>query len=183
MNKSIAELKRASKFLSYVVRHKPEDIGLKLNAEGWASIAELIEKAQPRITLSHNLIEQVVATSDKQRFKISGDGLRIRANQGHSINVDLKLKQTVPPPLLYHGTATRFSDSIMKNGLKPGQRHHVHLSTDVETATAVGQRYGKPLILKVDAQRMHKQGHEFFLSENNVWLTDAVPPEFISAAA
>jgi putative RNA 2'-phosphotransferase len=182
MNKSSSELKSASKFLSYVLRHSPEDIGLELDAEGWALIAELINKARPRKSLSQELIEHIVATNDKQRFKISSDGLSIRANQGHSTKVDLKLKPQEPPLELYHGTAIRFSDSIRKDGLKPGKRHHVHLSTNVVTATAVGQRHGKPIVLKVDAKSMHQQGYAFFLSENGVWLTDTVPPEFLSVA-
>lgn len=171
--------KAVSKFLSFVLRHCPEDIGLELDTEGWTLISELIDKAQPKMTLSLELIEQVVSSSDKQRFKISDDGLKIRANQGHSIKVDLKLTAKEPPSELFHGTATRFLDSIKKEGLKPGQRHHVHLSTDVETAISVGKRYGKPMILEIDSGSMRQQGYEFFLSENNVWLVGEVPPEFI----
>lgn len=180
MNKSKTELKNTSKFLSYVLRHCPEDINLALDPDGWACISELMSKAQPKIQLTQSIIEEVVSTSDKQRFKISDDGLKIRANQGHSIKVDLNLIPQEPPVILYHGTATRFLDSILDEGLKPGKRHHVHLSTDIATANSVGQRYGKPVILKIDSESMSKQGYEFYLSDNNVWLTSNVPPQFLS---
>ena len=143
-------------------------------------MTELIEKAKPQINLTPELIKQTVIENDKKRFSLTDDGHYIRASQGHSIKVDLKLTPRKPPTMLYHGTATRFLDTIMKEGLKPKQRNHVHLSTDTATATAVGQRYGKPVILKIDAQSMHEQGHEFFLSDNNVWLTKHVPACFIS---
>ena len=180
MSNSNNKLKEISKFLSYVLRHCPEDIELTLDPGGWASISELISKAQTKINITQELIEQVAATSDKQRFKISDDNLSIRANQGHSIKVDLKLTPQKPPATLYHGTATRFLDSIKQKGLKPGQRHHVHLSTDIATAKAVGQRYGKPIILQVDSENMFKQGYKFFLSDNNVWLTEQVPEIFLT---
>lgn len=180
MSKSNNKLKEISKFLSYVLRHCPEDIELTLDPEGWASISELISKAQTKIDITQELIEQVVATSDKQRFKISDDNLSIRASQGHSIKVNLKLTPQKPPATLYHGTATRFLDSIKQEGLKPGQRHHVHFSTDVATAKAVGQRYGKPVILKINSENMFKQGYKFFLSDNNVWLTEYVSTQFLS---
>ncbi|MCV6638299.1 RNA 2'-phosphotransferase [Candidatus Albibeggiatoa sp. nov. NOAA] len=173
-------LKKVSKFLSYVLRHCPEDIKLTLDTEGWASIEELIEKAQPKFQLNHDIIKHVVATNNKQRFKISADGLKIRANQGHSIDINLNLTPQEPPKILYHGTATRFLDSILKQGLKSGNRQHVHLSKDMETAIAVGQRHGKPVILQIDTQAMSKQGHIFFLSDNKVWLTEHVPAQFLS---
>ena len=174
------ELNRVSKFLSYVLRHRPEDIGLVLDNEGWASISELIEKAQPKLPITRQILEQVVATNDKKRFKISDDGLKIRASQGHSVNVDLALKPQKPPDTLYHGTATRFLDSIQKEGLKSGQRQYVHLSIDIDTAKAVGKRYGKPAILQIDALTMYQQGYNFYCSENQVWLVDKVPPLFIT---
>lgn len=170
---------KISKLLSFVLRHKPESISLTLDEHGWASVAELIEKAQSQITLTPELIKQVAVTNDKKRFSLSDDGQFIRANQGHSIRVDLKLLSKEPPVILYHGTATRFLNSIKQEGLKPGQRHHVHLSSDIETATAVGKRYGKPVILEVAAGAMHQQGFEFFLSDNGVWLTDSVPTNFL----
>jgi putative RNA 2'-phosphotransferase len=177
------KLTKASKFLSLILRHKPDEIGLTLDAEGWAPISEIIDKSQSKMPLTKELIEQVVSTSDKQRFKLSDDGLMIRANQGHSIKVDLKLSPKEPPAILYHGTDSRFMDSINQEGLKPGQRHHVHLSTDIATATAVGKRYGKVVILEIDAEAMQKQGYKFFLSDNNVWLTENVPPQFLKEAS
>lgn len=172
-------LTKASKFLSYVLRHKPGAIGLNLDKEGWASIDELIDKAQAEIKLDKELIEQVVVTSDKKRFALSEDGLLIRANQGHSVKVDIGLKPTKPPAILYHGTATRFLESIMQEGLKPGQRHHVHLSSDTDTAKAVGQRYGKPAILEINTEQMHNDGYQFFLSDNHVWLISSVANQYI----
>lgn len=174
---------KISKFLSFVLRHKPEAINLTLNEQGWASVAELIEKAKPQITLTHELIRQVVIDNDKKRFSLSDDNQYIRANQGHSVKIDLKLTPKKPPTVLYHGTATRFLNSIKQEGLKAGQRHHVHLSSDIETATAVGKRYGKPVILEISAGAMHQQGFKFFLSENNVWLTEHVPVNFLSVIA
>ncbi|EFO28946.1 putative RNA 2'-phosphotransferase [Roseibium sp. TrichSKD4] len=167
------KLKEISKFLSYVLRHKPEAIGLSMDEAGWVAIDEILEKANRPI--SRELIEQIVAENDKQRFAISSDGRQLRANQGHSVSVDLKLKPKEPPAELFHGTASRFLDSIFEKGLVPGTRQHVHLSANVETALKVGQRHGKPVILAVPALEMHQSGHFFFLSENGVWLTHAVP--------
>lgn len=174
-----------SKFLSYVLRHEPQAIGITLDSEGWADIAALIEGArQAGKTIDRDLIQQVVDTSDKKRFSISEDGLRIRAAQGHSTKrVTIAYPETVPPEFLYHGTATRFLESILKEGLRPGERHHVHLSQDAQTAIAVGQRYGKPVVLKIEALRMHQQGFKFFLADNGVWLADQVPPEFLTLAS
>lgn len=175
---SSKQLDKTSKFLSLVLRHKPDAIGLELDEHGWADIDDLVTKGNASgetSSLDRALIQKVVASSDKKRFLISDDGLRIRANQGHSIQVDLQLKPATPPEFLYHGTATRFLDSIRKEGLKPQQRQHVHLSMDIETATAVGQRYGTPAILKIKALLMHQQGFVFYLSENGVWLTEQVP--------
>lgn len=171
-----------SKFLSYVLRHEPQAIGLTLDSEGWADIEVLIEGArQTGKTLDRVLIQRVVDTSDKKRFTISEDGLRIRAAQGHSTKtVAITYPEAVPPEFLYHGTATRFLKSILKEGLRPGQRHHVHLSQDVETAIVVGLRYGKPVVLKIEALRMHQQGFKFFLADNGVWLTNQVPPVFLT---
>ncbi|PSF05918.1 RNA 2'-phosphotransferase [Marinobacter fuscus] len=179
---SSKQLNKVSKFLSFVLRHKPEAIGLELDTNGWANIDDLISKANASsepINLDRTLIQEVVDTSDKKRFIISDDGQNIRANQGHSINVDLQLKPVTPPEFLYHGTATRFLNSILQEGLKPQQRQYVHLSTDIETATAVGQRYGKPLILKIKALLMHEQGFVFYQSENGVWLTESVPSTYL----
>jgi len=170
-------IKQTSKFLSLLLRHKPETIGLKLDKNGWAEIDELIEKSK-NITLTRALIESVVEQDDKQRFIIEGN--RIRANQGHSIAIDLALNAVTPPEVLYHGTATRFLDSIMQTGLSKQKRQHVHLSKETETATRVGMRHGKVVILEVDSKRMHEEGYLFYLSENGVWLTDVVPKAFLS---
>ncbi|KQU76024.1 MULTISPECIES: RNA 2'-phosphotransferase [unclassified Rhizobacter] len=171
-----------SKFLSFVLRHKPDAIGLVLDAQGWASIDELIEKANAAGTpFGREDLLQVVKTSDKKRFSVSPDELRVRAAQGHSVSVELGLSPQVPPPVLYHGTATRFVESIMSEGLKPQERQHVHLSIDEATAQRVGQRHGTPLVLKVDALRMQAQGFTFFMADNGVWLTDQVPAEFLWA--
>ena len=169
----------ASRFLSLVLRHRPDLIGLPLDDAGWAEIDALVRLSQGHRPLTRALIETVVATSDKQRFAISADGLRIRANQGHSIDVDLALDVVAPPEHLYHGTAARFVEAIRREGLSRRDRHHVHLSADVETATRVGARHGKPVVLVVRAAGMAAAGHVFHRSANGVWLTDAVPVAFI----
>ena len=170
-----------SKLLSYILRHMPQSIGLKLDNEGWANIGELINCAnQSGKMVSHELIQQVVESSDKKRFSISTDGLSIRAAQGHSTeSVSITYAEKIPPALLYHGTATRFLESIEQQGLLAGQRQHVHLSEDMQTAIAVGQRYGKPVVLTIDVLQMHQQGFKFYQSDNGVWLTEKVPTEFI----
>lgn len=172
---------RISKFLSLVLRHKPEEIGLVLDQNGWASVDELIALAAVRGTkLSRHLIESIVAESDKKRFAISEDGTKIRANQGHSVDIALGLAPQTPPERLYHGTATRFLDSIRESGLHSASRQHVHLSSDLETAEKVGRRHGKPVILTVESGQMARDGHHFYLSENGVWLTAAVPAKYLN---
>ena len=174
------DLVRTSKFLSLILRHQPEKIGLTLDANGWADIDTLIRLAnQSGKRLSRSLLERIVAENDKKRFAINSAGTHIRANQGHSVEVDLALSPQEPPELLYHGTATRFLDSIRKQGLMSGSRQHVHLSIDLETATKVGQRHGKPHILTIQSGNMHRAGFPFYLSENGVWLTDLVPPQYL----
>ncbi len=169
-----------SKFLSLVLRHEPERIGLTLDSAGWVLVDDLLVKlSRAGKPVSRELLQQVIDTSDKQRFALSTDGLSIRANQGHSVEVDLALAPQVPPELLYHGTATRSLDSILKTGLSRGARHHVHLTERPATAVAVGQRYGAPVMLRIAALRMHQAGHVFFCTANQVWLSDTVPPEFI----
>jgi putative RNA 2'-phosphotransferase len=179
MSKQLTEL---SKFLSYILRHEPQSIGLTLDANGWASIDELISlAANAGKSFDLGLLQQVVDTSDKKRFTLSADGLSIRAAQGHSSEqVNINYEAVTPPSMLYHGTATRFLDSIRAQGLLSGQRHYVHLSESVETASRVGERYGKLHLLAVDCARMSAAGFEFFRSENNVWLTKHVPAEYIS---
>jgi putative RNA 2'-phosphotransferase len=171
-----------SKFLSYVLRHRPDAIGMELDREGWVEIAALITAAaKAGKKLDGDLIRSIVETSDKKRFSISGDGLRIRAAQGHSSpSVHISYPEKGPPEFLYHGTATRFIRSIRKEGLRPGPRHYVHLSPDMQTAATVGERHGKPVVLIVAAHAMHEQGFRFFQADNGVWLTEKIPPDFLA---
>jgi len=174
------EIESTSKFLSFVLRHQPHAIGLKLDGEGWADVQDLIvlSKSDGR-NLTLELIEEVVATSDKKRFAFSNDRTKIRASQGHSVSIELGLKPIEPPDVLYHGTATRFLDSIKEKGLISGSRRHVHLSAELATAVDVGRRHGKPTVLTIKSFEMHRTGHEFFLSDNGVWLTLSVPVEVL----
>lgn len=171
-----------SKFLSYVLRHHPESIGIQLDSEGWADVEILLQQAQKhQRPLTRDVLQEVVATNSKKRFALSEDGTRIRALQGHSTaQVTIQYAPVQPPEVLYHGTATRFVDSIRAKGLLSGSRHHVHLSPNVATATQVGQRHGKPIVLTIQAAKMAQAGHLFYLSDNGVWLTAHVPTEFIS---
>jgi len=170
--------KKTSKFLSLVLRHKPEVIGISLDKEGWIETDKLLTALNENgKSISLQELEEIVANNDKKRFILENG--RIRANQGHSINVDLALQASTPPKYLYHGTATRFLDSIMASGLEKRNRQHVHLSSDRATATKVGSRHGKPVILKVQAKRMSEMGQKFFLSKNHVWLTSDVPTKFL----
>ncbi|MCA1525510.1 RNA 2'-phosphotransferase [Bradyrhizobium yuanmingense] len=170
-----------SKFLSLVLRHQPETIGWVLDSHGWASIDDLIAKANAAGTkFGRDDLLRVVAESDKKRFSLSPGTDRIRAAQGHSVSVELGLAPQEPPSILHHGTATRFVEAILSEGLKPQARQQVHLSSDEATAQRVGQRHGQPHIFKVDAGSMHAKGFKFFRAENGVWLTDHVPPEFLA---
>jgi putative RNA 2'-phosphotransferase len=169
-----------SKTLSYWLRHKPEAAGLTLSADGWADVdAVLAALAREHAGCDWVELLHVVETNDKKRFELSADASRIRARQGHSIEVDLDWPKAAPPALLYHGTVERFLAAILAEGLKPMARHHVHLSADIETASRVGQRRGKPVILGVDAQRMDAEGHVFWLTGNGVWLAETVPAVFL----
>ena len=172
--------KHISKFLSLVLRHEPEKVGVTLDDAGWTDVDALLAAcaAHGNAFTREELLE-VVDTSDKKRFALSEDGTRIRASQGHSVKVDLGYEPTTPPEVLYHGTATRFVESIRRDGLRPGERHDVHLSETVETATAVGQRHGRPVVLTVLAGRMHRDGNVFRRSANGVWLAPAVPVEYL----
>lgn len=177
MNK---QLVRHSRFLSLILRHKPQTIGLTLDGEGWADVDELIEKAVAHgRRIDKGQLREIVASNDKKRFAFSDDARRIRAVQGHSVNVDLGLEPQTPPSVLYHGTATRFLSSIFTQGLIRGSRRHVHLSADMATAVRVGSRHGKPVVLELDTAAMVAAGHVFFRSENGVWLTEQVPPDFL----
>lgn len=173
--------KNISKFLSLILRHNPSKIGLKLDENGWADVAELINKANKhRNQLDIETLREVVVTNDKKRFAFNEDETKIRANQGHSIQVDLEYKALQPPEFLYHGTVGKFREDIKKKGLLKMSRHHVHLSEELETATKVGSRRGVPIILTVRSGDMYRNGIAFYQSDNGVWLTDAVAPEFIA---
>lgn len=168
-----------SKFLSYVLRHKPEAIGLSLNKEGWTAINDLILfSVKEGYILNNDIIRNIVDNSDKKRFEISDDGLHVRAVQGHSSQqINIKYEEKKPPEFLYHGTATRFLTSILEQGLNAKSRQYVHLSSDEDTAIQVGMRHGKPVVLKIQALNMYKQGFRFYQANNGVWLTQSVPPD------
>ncbi|MDH2388258.1 RNA 2'-phosphotransferase [Streptomyces sp. HNM0663] len=172
---------KVSKYLSKHLRHRPDRIGIALDAQGWVEIDELMRAAAAHgFPFTRSELDHAVAVNDKQRFTVR-DG-RIRANQGHTVTVDLDLPIAQPPGWLYHGTVARNLPAIRTEGLLPMRRHHVHLSPDRETATAVGARRGRPVVLSVDADAMHQAGHVFHVSANGVWLTDAVLPEFLRLA-
>ncbi|MFC5601456.1 RNA 2'-phosphotransferase [Deinococcus cellulosilyticus] len=171
---------KLEKLLSFLLRHSPETLNLHMDASGWVEtdlLVKAVRSKEPRFDLK--ALQKIVRDSQKQRFSFSEDGSKIRANQGHSIKVDLELPPVEPPETLYHGTVERFLDSIMQEGLKKGDRQHVHLSLDLETAQKVGQRRGKPLILTINAQKMHRDGYVFYVSDNGVWLTEQVPPQYL----
>ncbi|HWG24527.1 RNA 2'-phosphotransferase [Actinospica sp.] len=175
---------RDSKFLSGVLRHNPGKIGIELDAAGWVDVDVLLAALKRRgRRIGRARLDFVVEHNNKKRFEYDESGTRIRASQGHSVPVELGYEPTVPPETLYHGTATRSLDSIFAEGLVPGSRHHVHLSMDVETATKVGSRHGKPAVLRVAAARMHADGQVFFRSTNGVWLTEHVAPDYLTPAS
>ncbi|MES2775250.1 MAG: RNA 2'-phosphotransferase [Bacteroidota bacterium] len=174
------ETKSISKFLSYILRHAPETVGLQLDENGWADVHELItlcNSSQRKLDIE--ILQFVVESNDKKRFAFNEDQTKIRASQGHSIEVDLQMDPKEPPPFLYHGTVDKFIPAIRELGLQKMSRQHVHLSGDKETALKVGGRRGKPVILVVQSGRMAEQGFTFYLSANGVWLCDEVPPQFI----
>ena len=174
------DLVRLSKFLSLVLRHEPERIGISLDPQGWVAVDDLLAAAaRAGKPITREQLDSVVATNDKKRFAFSPDGSHIRASQGHSIEIDLGLPPVVPPERLFHGTATRFLDAIRAEGLRSQSRQHVHLSPDEETAVKVGQRHGKPVVLVVLAGAMHREGHLFYRSDNGVWLTETVPAGYL----
>ena len=169
-----------SKFLSKHLRHEPERLGLRLETGGWIAVEDLLAACRAnRFPLTRAELEEVVTRNDKQRFAFDATGERIRANQGHSVEVDLQLEAASPPPVLYHGTAERNVSAIQAQGLKKMGRHHVHLSRDVETARKVGMRYGKPVVFEINAAAMEKAGFVFYVSANGVWLVDSVPPHYL----
>ncbi|MFE0676510.1 RNA 2'-phosphotransferase [Streptomyces sp. NPDC058867] len=169
---------KVSKYLSKHLRHQPERIGLTLDEAGWVEIDTLIAAATAHgFRFTRAELDHVVAANDKRRFAV--DGTRIRASQGHSVAVELGLAPAAPPPHLFHGTVARNLDAIRAEGLRPMNRHDVHLSADRETATRVGARRGRPVVLSVDSGAMHRDGHVFHVSDNGVWLTQAVPPRYV----
>lgn len=167
---------QTSKLISLILRHKPETIGITLDEHGWANVTELLNG----LKINMALLEEIVNTDDKQRYSFNDDKTLIRANQGHSIPVDVELEETQPPDLLWHGTGTKYCHSIYDSGLIPKSRLYVHLSYDVETAINVGKRHGEVALFGVDTARMHKDGFKFYLSKNGVWLTKHVPVEYLS---
>ena len=174
------QMVRTSKFLSLVLRHQPDAAGITVDAHGWAEVGALLRgMTDAGVPCDLQALREIVRTDEKQRYTFNEDGTKIRASQGHSFPVDLGLTQTDPPQVLWHGTATRFLADIMQEGLKPMSRQYVHLSPDAETAYRVGIRHGKPVILQVDALRMVQDGMKFYRAENGVWLTDAVPPQYL----
>ncbi len=175
-----ARLVRASKYLSKHLRHQPERLGLTLAPGGWVEVAALLAAcAAHGMPLTRAELDEVVARNNKQRFAYDETGTLIRANQGHSVDVDLQLEPAVPPPVLYHGTGHAAVEAIRREGLRRMRRHHVHLSSDVATATTVGARHGRPVVFAVDAAAMHRAGFVFYRSANGVWLVERVPPQYL----
>lgn len=174
------EINSISKLLSLVLRHEPAHLGIELDEEGWTNVDILLDKIQKKgVKMDFETLSHIVETNNKKRFAFNEDLTKIRANQGHSIDVNLNYESVTPPEILFHGTASRFLESIQEMGIVKQLRLHVHLSSNEETALKVGQRHGKPVILQVKALEMSNNGSVFYLSENNVWLTDNVPTNYI----
>lgn len=171
-------LTKTSKYISLILRHKPETIGISLDEHGWANVKDLIDGVNKTHKLDMKMLEEIVATDDKQRYSFNEDKTKIRANQGHSIDVDVELEEAVPPEMLWHGTGIKYVKSIDAEGLISKSRLYVHLSSDPNTAIDVGKRHGSPAIYCIDALRMHNDGYKFYKSKNGVWLTKHVPTEY-----
>ena len=172
-------LTSTSKFVSLILRHKPETIGIQLDEHGWANVEELIAGISKTREFNRELLEEIVRTDNKQRFTFNEDKTKIRANQGHSIPVDVELPEAIPPDRLWHGTGEKYVVSIDQQGLIPKNRLYVHLSLDAATATKVGSRHGKPVLYIIKTKEMHDDGYKFFLSKNGVWLTKEVPVKYL----
>lgn len=172
-------LKQVSKYMSLILRHKPETIGITLDEHGWADVDELIKGISKTHTFSMEILEEIVKTDSKQRYSFNEDKTLIRANQGHSIQVDVELEEKEPPELLWHGTGEKYVASIDQQGLIPKSRLYVHLSKDEDTATKVGNRHGRPILYRVKAKQMYDDGYKFYLSVNGVWLTKEVPVKYL----
>lgn len=179
MKETTPDLTRISKYMSLILRHKPQVIGIQLDAHGWADVNALLAGISKKYPINRDILEEIVGRDEKQRYSLSEDGTKIRANQGHSIPVDVELTLTEPPETLYHGTAQRFAASIEAQGLLPQNRLYVHLSPDPETAEKVGRRHGEPVIYLVAAGQMYRDGYLFYLSANGVWLTKVVPAPYL----
>ena len=173
------DLTNLSRYLSLILRHKPEVIGIALDEHGWANVDELIAGIAADNEFNRETLEEIVRTDSKQRYSFNEDGTLIRANQGHSIPVDVELEEFVPPEILWHGTAEKYVEAIDEQGLVPKSRLYVHLSRDLETAVSVGKRHGRPVVYQVKAGEMHRDGYKFYLSKNGVWLTKQVPVEYL----
>lgn len=168
-----------SKYIAYILRHHPEAIGITLDSHGWAKVNELIDGVSKKYPIDINILEDIVRTDSKSRYSFNNDKTLIRANQGHSINVDVELEKREPPTVLYHGTATKYEESIDAEGLKSQNRLYVHLSKDIDTARNVGSRHGQPVIYEVNSKQMYEDGYEFFYSLNGVWLVKEVPAKYL----
>ena len=172
-------LTETSKFISLILRHKPSVIGIELDEHGWANVSQLIENINRQTVLTMAQLEEIVASDDKQRYSFNEDKTLIRANQGHSVPVDLDLQELMPPDILYHGTGKKYVSSINVFGLIPKSRLYVHLSSDISTAVTVGKRHGIPIIYAIDCKQMYFDGYKFYQSANGVWLTKSVPIEYL----
>lgn len=178
------ENKRLSRLLSYILRHHPEHIGIQLDENGWAETSLLIKNLQEKEpAFSLEILRHIVDSNSKKRFAFNEDGAKIRASQGHSVNIELGYTEQQPPEFLFHGTAEKNLPAIFENGLHKMERHHVHLSAGKETARSVGARHGKPVVLTIRSATMYGQGYKFYVSDNGVWLTENVPAEYIQVLA
>ena len=175
----MGNLIKTSRFISLILRHKPETIGITLDEHGWANVEELIAGVNKKYPIDMQILEKIVNDDDKNRYSFNGDKTMIRANQGHSIPVDVELKKLNPPDILYHGTGEKYVESIERQGLIRKNRLYVHLSNDIEIAEKVGKRHGKPVIYEIDCKKMIEDGIEFFKSENNVWLVESVSVKYL----
>jgi len=171
---------QVSKYLSLILRHHPEVVNLKLDAHGWVNTNMLIKEVAKKFPgFNQEILDEVVATNNKKRFSYNEDKTKIRANQGHSIQVDVELEKRIPPDILYHGTSSKVVTNIQKEGLLPQKRLHVHLSKDIPTAIAVGKRHGQPVVFRINSKQMIIDGYIFYYSLNGIWLTNAVPPQYL----
>lgn len=173
-----------SRYISFILRHRPDAIGLSLDKHGYIDVQNLINgiKENSDFYIDLDILKFIVETDNKKRYSFSEDGTKIRANQGHSVKVDLGLKEVKPPSVLYHGTGEKYLESILKEGLKSKSRMYVHLSSDVDTAISVGKRHGEPIVLDIDAERMYEDEYKFYLSENGIFLAESVPVKYINVA-